>query len=157
MENKNSIDLQYYLDEIREYLQDPKIKKFVEFCQKSLEKKTDNKEIEESEVFFNDKIIQRYLKAVERVGSRMGWIYGSISGGIIGIIMATFGLSGSGAPLIVLGLLGGILGGIVTGYIASKILKIIYRWKAESDIVSGKHTDIVVGGNVQVPIFRPTK
>lgn len=147
-------DLNFIDDDITKFLKDPKVKRFIELSKKKVIDDLTPEEIQEINSLFKQKYIQEYIKAVEKVGSRNGWIFGSISGGIIGAIATALGLSGSGIPVFVLALLGAVLGGYSLGYVSSQINKVIRRWKAENDITSGKHTGVIVTGDVNVPMIR---
>lgn len=147
-------ELSFVDDDISKFLKDPKVKRFVELSKKKVIDDLTQEEIQEVNSLFKQKYIQEYIKAVEKVGARNGWIFGSITGGIIGSIATTLGLSGAGIPIFVLALMGAVLGGYSLGVISSKINKVIRRWKAENAITTDKNAGVIVTGTVNVPMIR---
>ena len=120
---------------------DPKVKKLIKLSTKKLKgKKMSEFERNEADNLLKDPKVKAYLEASKKVGERIGWIYGGLSGAALGGLIsagmfASMGAGGIG--LAALTLLGAISSGITTGYPAAKIKGILRKWKTEEELTKG--------------------
>ena len=119
---------------------DPKVQKFISVSKQIVNNPDEKKGQQELKNLLKDPKVRAYLIASEKVGQRIGWIEGGISGGLLGTIAGgvTAGALGwPAAAAAALALLGASAGGVVIGYPASKIVGILRRWKTEEEMTKG--------------------
>jgi hypothetical protein len=121
-------------------VKDPSVVKFITLSKKLLNKELTPQEKKEYPNLLKDPKVQAYIQASKKVGQRIGWIKGGISGTVIGGLASTgpsAALGATGIGLAALALLGAIAGGLSVGYLASKIYGILRKWKTEEELTKG--------------------
>ena len=123
------------------YLDDPKIKRFVEMSQRVIrDEKLSSRESMEYQKLLKSKEVDQYLEDVEEDAINMGIISGSIIGGTAGMgvggalglgAAVSAGISGATVliPIAALALLGAGAGGFSLGKLTGKLVGIFSKWK----------------------------
>lgn len=146
---------------LSDLLQNEKVKSFIDLSKKVVSGKVPLKDSEKEEIdnLFKDPMVKAYIAAAVQTGKRDGWIFGSLAGGILGLIGASKIVASAGLtaflPVFAASLVGAIAGGVAIGFVSSKALAILREWEAEDDVVKlGAKTGGVVGRTMPVGIVE---